>query len=91
MTSVHENESYVVEPAKAGDAAAAPDKDVYRVYNKSTGNMEFDDAQIANAISYAEHANTFLKYKLWRLIAVNNQANAEFLDKQSAQVALTDL
>lgn len=56
----------------------------YSVLNKETGVSEYEDFQIHNAITYAEHANMFLKHKMWRIVAIQNNGTIEFLDKEAA-------
>ena len=79
---MYENESYVVQVNTESDG--------YVVSNKGTSVAEFEDKQIANAIQYAEHANSFLKFKLWRAVAVNAKATGDFLDKQGTEDALAE-
>jgi hypothetical protein len=77
--SVFDNEHYAVFVDYPADQPVAVG---YVVINKEHNVPEFRDAQIANAISYAEHGHSFLKNKLWRLVGVQGQSQAEFLDKQ---------
>lgn len=60
----------------------------YSVLNKETGIAEYEDFQIQNAITYAEHANMFLKHEMWRIVAIQNKGTVEFLDKESASDTL---
>lgn len=78
MIAVYENESYAV-VAKG---------EIYAVSNKQTGVTELEDRQIANVIQYAEHAAAYLRYKLWRGVAIQAEASSKFLDTQGATSAL---
>jgi hypothetical protein len=80
VTGVYENESFIVVPNTVDNK--------YEVHNRTTLVKEFEDQQIANAISYAEHAHSFLKYKLWRAVAIQSEANAAYLDKNGDKAAL---
>jgi hypothetical protein len=80
MSAVYENENFIVEVHETQDQDGT-----YGVRNKETHVVEFKDSQIANAITYAEHGNSFLKLRLWRLVSIQGAQSAEFLDKQSAE------
>lgn len=95
MSAVFENENFIVAvetkvPDGVDPGAFVPQPVGYMVINKETGVVEFRDPQIANAISYAEHGNSFLKHKLWRMVAVQGEQSAAFLDKQGPTSALDD-
>lgn len=85
MKAVYENDNFqVVVVDNDGDRK-------YGAVNVETSVVEFKDSQIANAITYAEHANSFLKNRLWRLVAIQAEQSAAFLDKNGAAAALDDL
>lgn len=79
-TPVHENTNYLV---------FVDTVESYKVVNKVTGVTEFKDPQIANAISYAEHGNSFIVNELWKWVAVQGSKNKEALDKDSSVIEFT--
>jgi hypothetical protein len=78
---VHDNEYYEVWPS--------PELDTYLVTNKFSGVIEFRDPQFANAVSYAEHGNSFIINELWKWVSVQGAKNKEALDSESSVIEFT--
>jgi hypothetical protein len=79
-TIVHENDNYVV-------VVGGPE--TYHTINRLTGVIEFKDPQLANAVSYAEHGNSFIVNELWKWVSVQGAKNKEALDTESSVIEFT--
>lgn len=80
IEAIHMNDNYAV-------FVGGPE--VYHVANLNTGVIEYKDPQFANAVSYAEHGNSFIQNELWKWVAVQGAKNKEALDKDSSVIEFT--